>query len=666
MRPLVILLLVLAATAALGLALWTLGSKPSTPQDYDIAPATPEARRDPGADARLDSGPSAVRQDAQDALVAPKLDLRTEVTSAGASYPNTLQVSVVDPHDVPVVAATVELRQQSGPLGGGLLQLQEAFGGIDPNKPTWRSTTDVNGVAEFRSLAPGNQYVLTATHPKFTRVELPYVNIPPQGERLEILKLAEGYICRGTVYDMSNAPIAGAHLFLDNVVYFGMPGTRSPDLLEAITDDRGYFEFTNVEGGTRNLQCTAKGYGTRIEMNIAFPSTEGPIVQKDFHLDRGHTIRGKVIAPNRNAVPNARVEVYNYDQGNTSRGFAVTDAGGAFRIEDLVSGEYMLTASAAGFSLERMNRVAVDGEPLEIQLAQQGCAQGRVIDAISKQPLSSFNCAVRLVNPGTTIYGRPIQQADFRNAKDGAFELCGLEPGTYVVQASAPEYAPTYSGTFKIDQGMTVGDVLVEISRGGTLRGRVVDATTGEPVSNAEIGTFDNGYIKNPFTDLLGGMMPRNTTQALARTDKDGRFELSMLTPETYQLEISHHGHTTLILKDLKVTDSQELDLGTLEMAHGATVRGVVYGGDGAPLPNAEVHVRATEGYRVFDARSGSDGRYVIESIPAGAYTVSATRARTGTENDPFGAILDMKKSEQNLTVSEGGDHNVDLFLGVR
>jgi protocatechuate 3,4-dioxygenase beta subunit len=326
----------------------------------------------------------------------------------------------------------------------------------------------------------------------------------------------------------------------------------------------------------------------------------------------------------------------------------------------------MLTASAAGFSLERMNRVAVDGEPLEIQLAQQGCAQGRVIDAGTKTPLTSFNCAVRLVNPGTTIYGRPMQQADFRNAKDGAFELCGLEPGTYVVQASAPDYAPTYSGTFRIDQGMTVGDVLVEISRGGLVRGRVVDASTGEPISGAEIGTFDNGYVKNPFTDLLGGMMPRNTTQALARTDRDGNFELSMLTPETYQLEISHHGHTTLILKDLKVVDSQDLELGTLEMAHGATVRGVVYGADGAPLPNAEVHARANEGYRVFDARSGPDGRYVITSIPAGSYTVSAARARAGVEADPFGPILDMKKSETGLTVSEGGDHNVDLYLGGR
>lgn len=666
MRPLVILLLVLAATAALGLALLTLGRKAETPQDFEVGPARPAARQAAGADATLDAAPDNARQGAADPLVAPQADLRVEVAGAGASYPNTLKVTVLDPQDVPLAGATVELRQQSGPLGGGLLSLQQAFGGVDPNKPIWRDTTDVSGTAEFRSLAPGNQYVLTAMHAKFSRVELPYVNIPAQGERLEVLKLAEGYVVRGYVFDMSNGPIAGAHLYLDNVVYFGMPGTRSPDLLETTTNDQGFYEIANVEAGTRNLMCVAKGYGTRIEMNMQFPAADGPVRLQNFNLDVGHTIRGKVIAPNRNVVPNARIEVYNYDQTNTSRGIAVTDAGGAFRIDDLSGGEYMLTASAAGFSVERMNRVAVDGEPLEIQLAQQGCAQGRVIDAVSKQPLASFNCAVRLVNPGTAIYGRPIQQADFHNAKDGAFELCGLEPGTYVVQASAPDYAATYSGTFRVDQGMTVGDVLVEISRGGTLRARVVDAATGEPVSGAEIGTFDNGYVKNPFTDLLGGMMPRNTTQALARTDKDGRFELSMLTPETYQLEISHHGHTTLILKDLKVADSQDVDLGTLEMTHGATVRGVVYGGDGAPLPNAEVHVRANEGYRVFDARSGPDGRYLIGSIPAGAYTVSATRARNGSEADPFGAILDMKKSETAVVVSEGDDRNVDLYLGGR
>jgi len=666
MRPFVILLLVIVAVAALGLALFTLGSKPERPQGYEVGPTAVTPRPAPTTDATLEQGSAVQRNDPLDTLVAPQADVRTEVAGAGASYPNIVRVTVVDPQDVPLPGATVELRQQSGPLGGGLLQLQQAFGGADPNRPTRRDTTDPGGVAEFRSLTPGNQYVLTASHPGYSRTELPYVNIPAQGESRETLKLNVGYGVRGYVRDLGNAPIAGARLLLDNVVYFGMLGTRSPDLLEAVTNQDGYYEIASVEAGTRNLTCEARGFGTRIEMNLNFPDPSGPILLKDFHLDAGHVIQGRVIAPNRSAVPNAHIEVYNYDQTNTSRGFAVTDAGGKFRIEDLGPGEYMLTAAAAGFSLERMNRVAVDGPILEIQLAQQGCAQGRVVDSGTQVPLSEFTCAVRMVSPGTTIYGRAMQQADFRNAKDGAFELCGLEPGTYVAQASASGYAPTYSGTFRIDQGMTVGDVLIEISRGGIVRGRVVDANTGEPVSGAEIGTFDNGYVKNPFTDLLGGMMPRNTTQALARSDREGRFELSMLTPETYQLEISHHGHTTTVLKDLKVADGEELDLGTLEMTHGATLRGVVYGGDGAALPNAEVNVRSNEGYRVYNARTGADGRYVLEAIPAGSYTVSATRPRVGTEADPFGTILDMKKSETSATVTEGGDYNVDLYLGTR
>jgi protocatechuate 3,4-dioxygenase beta subunit len=665
MRPFVVLLLVVAAVAALGLAVFTLlGSGPGTgPAIVGVGPTPTSVPLQGGRDAELEAGASAPRNDSNAALTASTDEGRTEVTGAPVSYPNSLRITVVDPNANPVAGAAVVLRQQSGPLGGGLLQLQQAFGGADQDRPSWRGTTDSTGSTEFRSLPPGNQYVLTASHPSYSRTELPYVAVPVEGGRTELVKLGQGFVVRGTVYDQAGAPIAGAHLLLDNIVYFGLPSGRSPDLIEAVTNDSGYYEISNIEAGSRNLTCSAKGYGTRIEMNLQFSDAERTPQLKDFRLELGHRISGKVLAPSRNPVANARIEVYNYDATNASKGITVTDAGGRFELTDLGSGEYMLTATAAGFSVERMNRVAVDGPALEIQLAQQGCAQGRVIDSGTKQPLTAFACSVRMVNPGTTIYGRPMQQAEFRNAKDGAFELCGLEPGTYVVQASAADYAPTYSGTFTLEQGMTVPDILVEISRGGILRGRVVDAKTGEPLSAAEIGTFDNGYVKNPFTDLLGGMMPRNTTQTLARTDRDGRFELAMLTPETYQIEISHHGHTTLIMKDLKVGDAQELDLGTLEMEHGAVIRGIVYGGDGSPLANAEVSVRANQGYRMFNARTGPDGRYVVESVPTGTYTVSATRGGQD-DADPFRKILDMKKSEMTSTVSEGGDYNVDLYLG--
>ena len=64
-----------------------------------------------------------------------------------------------------------------------------------------------------------------------------------------------------------------------------------------------------------------------------------------------------------------------------------------------------------------------------------------------------------------------------------------------------------------------------ELAVDGGLSGRIVDNRTGEPVAGAKVSTFDNGYVPNPFSEMLGGLVPRTTTDRKVRTDAEGRFE---------------------------------------------------------------------------------------------------------------------------------------------
>jgi hypothetical protein len=52
----------------------------------------------------------------------------------------------------------------------------------------------------------------------------------------------------------------------------------------------------------------------------------------------------------------------------------------------------------------------------------------------------------------------------------------------------------------------------------------------------------------------------------------------------------------------------------------------------------------------------------VIESARPGTYRLSATRASSGSSN-PFEAIADIRQSEIEITVVDGGRHEFDLTL---
>jgi 5-hydroxyisourate hydrolase-like protein (transthyretin family) len=325
----------------------------------------------------------------------------------------------------------------------------------------------------------------------------------------------------------------------------------------------------------------------------------------------------------------------------------------------------MIVAQADGYTSEKEQRIEAGTNNLEIELAVLGGVQGRVIDAISGEAVTKFSVALRQFNAGHL--GRAQNKANGADGDvPGAFVVTGLATGDYAVEITANGYAPSMSETFRIDQGTVTPDVVVRMSAGGALAGRIVDAT-GRPVADAIVTTNDNGYVKNPLSDILGGLQARTTTGRSTRTDADGRFELDMLRPETYQLEVEHPDYTKQITRDLRVVDGSVVEVPTISMTSGGILRGMVYGVDGLPAAGAKVSLQGTGQVGIvqpMQAIAGPDGRYTIRRIAGGTYKVSATRPNAETSGNPFDMILDMRKSEQTIDIVEGGEHGVDLRLG--
>lgn len=579
------------------------------------------------------------------------------------AWSNGLQGIITDKNGAPIADVELELVAGATDTQFSILEaVASAQGG--KQLPTWHGKTSDEGTFEFTNLPPNQPYRLTASHPDFAEKKKSNFAITETGITQIKVILGRGYTLTGRVLDDLNGdPIEGAEMRLQSIMSM-LPGADGRGDQVTHTDQEGRYEFLNVTGGTRNLTVIAEGYGSRTRNNLLFsgPIAEAEPTVQDFRLGPGLALFGRVFAPDMTPIVGAKVEATSYETAQVSRGKAVSDQGGAFAIQGLAEGTFMVIVRAPGFSDQRVTRVQLSDPELQIIMARQGGVMGSVVSGQNGGPVPAFRASVRMVAPGSTTYGRAVASANF-NDPSGAFELSGLEAGSYAMQVEAQGFAPTYSETFIVNQGIVTPEVVVTMGQGGAITGRLVDAKTGQPVANADVRTFDNGFVENPFTQMVGNMIPRTTTERKVRSDANGIFTIEAITATTYQIQIKHADYTVEDVKDIIVREGETTDLGTYEMYRGAMIRGKVYDVSGRPLPNARVTLTGNTMYP-SSATTDDTGAYVLSNVPAGTWKIAAQRPMTQAENNPFIAIIDIRASEQTLSISDGQEVNRDLTIG--
>lgn len=697
MRPLIVLLLVLGAVAALLVAVTTLS------EDGPRGPiTTPRADRTAETSAPAERGELAVPVE-RDVSRPEEAEVREVVRSMpvasveSGAQSGLLWGSVVDPNGTPIAGARLSLlRVKGGPsvLGEGLHLLGEGA----PPRPVRQLETDREGGFRFEGIAPGRDWTIVATHPKFVRVEVGPIDVPVEGGIEERIVLKFGRVLTGRVVDsITRAPLTGARLVVENPLSAFLPSSRRQEgRVEAVTDDKGFYTFNNLGTGQRSLTLTAPGYATQYHANFtntlaelrrgtqpvdptenvfgtrkirnpeAAPPEEprGPMVY-DFAMAPGKTIAGRVVGPDRRGVEGVEVLAINQAGEVGSRGTALTVAGGEFVIEDLGEGVYTLRPEAEGYQATPVQRIEVGTTDVEIVMAEQGGVSGRVVDAETGKPLSSFICRVRTHHPRNVAWGSQVAERSFQNRRDGTFTIQGVSEGEFVVEAVARGYASSFSEAFRVEQGIQTGDVLVRVTKGGTLRGRVVDSYTGEPIVGAVVSTNDNNYVDSEIMALFANMSSSATSKEEAKTDDKGEFELELLTPATYQLRIEKPDYTAIVQNDVNVADGVPTELGTFSLMRGATVTGRVVGPDGEPIPGANVVMHhADPGLMMsYSARTDAQGRYRLKNARPGDYKLSASRPM-GPNSNPFAPVVDLRHSEIEVSVADGQDYDFQLTLG--
>ena len=514
MRPLAVLALIVAAIAALLFAYFSISDS--------------SGRSEAVADRVVKPAEFGLKETTE-LVQAPEVEVgRTELEIEGmpiedpGGWDNKVFGVVRSPAGVPVPKAQVSVFRKKAPAGFNAIAAMFDTSG-ENTKPMRTTHTDGEGKYIIKGLKPGRDCLIVVDHDDYQREEVGPIHISEDGSLREDIQLQEGYKIFGYVTDhATGAKIVGAQLWIDNPLSAQLPSNKvSPDRMATESLEDGRYEFAHISPGSKWLVCKSEGYGTVMLQNLLMQNAER-YLSKDISMKPELTISGIVIGPDRQGIEGAVVDAMSYNAETLSRGSTKSGPDGSFTIRGLAEADYSVVARAEGWGDKREVRVVAGKKDLELELAELGGVRGRVVDGETGQALRNFHVSVRMVNLNSTYVGRAVQSKNVRDADNGAFSVSGLVSGHFVVQVKADTYAETRSDRFSITQGLTVNDIIVRMTRGGTIKGIVIDGYTNKPIAGAVVATQDNNWIDSPFTNVFQGPCLAHDDRG-HRTDRQGR-----------------------------------------------------------------------------------------------------------------------------------------------
>lgn len=560
-----------------------------------------------------------------------------------------LRGAVVDPDGTPLGGAEITLTRFGS----------ESFFLADPDPSNdIKTLTGADGKFEFDGVPVFGDYALIATMESFTRTEVPSI-IVQDGKVTEVppIQLGTGVTIRGRVTDSGGNFVAGAKLVLSQSVFNVrvVDASTRDGAVEVASNEEGLFSFNNVaQGANYSMRVSAEGYGSIIKLGI--PVLKDEDTEVDFVLEVASLIAGMVLAADTGEpIPGVTIEAYSVNNTEArSATSATTTESGDFEIADINPGPYQLVARHPRYKAEARTRVDSGEMDVSITLQPLPVVTGQVVDLSSGKAVNNFEVQLRqsIANSQGLSSAVAGTRARFKDT-GGQFEILVPKAGEYMVEAIASGFAETNSEPFQVQPSTNMSGVIVRMTRGGAIIGKVL-GEGGQPLQGAVIETRDKEWSDDLFWQSLGAQAPGNATEATAKSGADGSFRIAALTPANYQLVVRHRDYAVKYVKDLIVTEGQEFNAPSIQLAKGAVVSGMVLDPGGSPMAGAIVKMYPTSaGGSQHSASTDPQGGFSVKNIRAGSYKIHATRARKGGDS-PFQENSDLKRTQRTITVQDG------------
>ncbi|WP_321476308.1 carboxypeptidase-like regulatory domain-containing protein [uncultured Paludibaculum sp.] len=310
--------------------------------------------------------------------------------------------------------------------------------------------------------------------------------------------------------------------------------------------------------------------------------------------------------------------------------------------------------------------------------AEKCSVEGVVVHALTQAGIDKVQVALRVVDESTGGSSRASAVGVYTDS-NGKFRIENLEPGQYRWLINKPGYSLSRGQAPKLpplNRAQTIRSVRIEMQPLATLSGRVIDEN-GDPVSGAtvELMAKFNGFNRQSLISTGGS----------ASTDDRGEFLIHRAAPGRFLLAASHmesrnvvyplrgggvSGYVTTFLPGVSDPDqAQWLDIAPGSEQTGLEiqlrrepvfrVRGVALDESGAPVPRFVIGIRSGVGMAPLQNRTFMNGRFEIEGLRPGSYSLLARSVTMGASP---------QSARAPLVVGRGDADNLQLRLssGIR
>lgn len=545
------------ALVALLVAVVVIVARSSQPDRDDSAQRVVAAASLPAA--RVGGSPESARDAAMARVAAIAADRPPGWIAQEGVAPRRIAGRVVDDGE-PVAGALVRLTSELSLLG---------------MMPALERRTDRDGRFDF-GVHVARPYALGAAKPD-RLAALHRIDLRDPAARSDEIELALApctAIYYGKVVDVNGSPIAHAQLLREDVI-----GTEA--------GDDGSFEICVMPSAVRveQLQVVvrADGYGTAM-----LESTPPGRMRRDIVLAPEGVIAGGVIDEHGAIVAGAKIWIERdldrrlppSEQSATL--FAVTDAGGRFRLDGVHGGRLRIAGAARGMTAQPQTIVVAAGvtHDVTVRMGATGIVRGRVMKG--GLPVAGAHVRVKDGFSETAV-----------SQRDGSFILDRVPVGEtrflatpFVVKT--PESIEVVAG----DERAVVLEVAPQSSIFGTVR------RNGVPVPYARVN--------------FSGPTPVGTN-----SDRSGRYRVDGLRAGAYGYYADDARRDAYVSRFDLVIGEAEQRQHDLDLVAGARITGVVVDGHGKPVAEAVVAFageRGDEGICI----SGETGAFTCAQMDGG------------------------------------------------
>lgn len=446
----------------------------------------------------------------------------------------TVEALVVDSAGEPVPDAEVEVKEAAmgSRTDGQFLSFsttvertrdehghEDVFIDDGSAKALGTATTGPDGIARIGGLPPGQVEVI-AKHDQMAPSRPAPLTLAASGVTEAKLALREGGAAVLTVVDADGQPVPNATVVVDG-----------PRMANESGEERT--EKTNSDGVVSLAQLPAGPYVAAIRMpprpvkmgNAAFVIGDmgGDTLEDsrvEFTVRSRETVEVQVLRPvlttlsgmltdasgpvARGKIELNRDRVADLVHSSLGGGYdAETDADGRFSIADIPAGDYVLSYGRRGQAVKAQDKITIQGEREVVRdLELQGGTIELTVIGDDGEPLRKAKVKVNAQGSGgdapvrmsaismVTIDGSGggEQSMEFggqpvvRTDEDGVARVEDVPPGAYEVEIEHTRHVAQTQADVQVRVGEVTSLGVIQLSAGGTIRGKVVDAEGGAPM----------------------------------------------------------------------------------------------------------------------------------------------------------------------------------------